>query len=67
MAKSCLIQEWLKADGQIEIDWHPDTERYYAAFNKDMPPFDFDACGTGETPMEALESLIEDVNELRES
>lgn len=67
MAKSCLIQKWLQAGGQIEIDWDPGTGKNYAAFNVDGPPFDFDACGSGETPMEALENLIEDVNESQES
>ncbi len=61
------IKTWLKLGGVIEITWHEPTHLYYAEFNPDKPPPDRDTCGSGKTPVEALESLIEDVNEPRES
>lgn len=67
MAKSCLVQEWLKAGGKIQIEWHATTHLFYADPDEDGPPYNFNVCGTGETPAEALKSLIEDANEQRES
>lgn len=62
MTKADRIQTWFEQGGYIEISWSNSTQLYYAEFNEYKPPYDYDGCGSGETPMEALESLIEDVN-----